>query len=329
MAVLTGKPSDRTPVFPLLMFMASSRTGQTYREYASESSALAEAQINMLENYRVDVVTVCSDAFRLSADLGGELEFPENQPPHLTARLIRNKADLSALKRPDPMKKGGRMRNRIEATETLVKNIGEKALVLGWVDMPFTEACSITGMTEFMGIMYDDSELAHCVLDFLTDIVIDFALAQLVVGTPMIGCGDAAASLISREHFLEFALPYEQRVTAAIKNAGGMSKLHMCGDSSHLLNDLINNGADLYNVDSKVDFGTACKVYGQSCKALKGNLNPVSDLMQATPEHAYNAAKQCIEKARGLKYFLSAGCEVPAETPDEVYFAFTAAAMEN
>jgi MtaA/CmuA family methyltransferase len=329
MAVLQGKTADRVPVFPLLMFMAADRAGLSYREFASNGTALAEAQINIFKNYRVDAVTVCSDAFRVSADLDGDIVFPENQTPYLKNHLVKDKNDLLGLKRPDPMKKTGRMRDRIHAVEILVKHIGKEALVFGWVDMPFAEACDIAGLSEFMMIMYDNPELAHGILQFLTDIVIDFALAQIAAGAPMIGCGDAAASLISKEHFNEFALPYEQKVTEAVRKAGGMTKLHMCGDSEHILEDLVKNGADLYNVDHMVDFKTACTVYGKNEKALKGNLNPVSDLLQATSEHAFEAASRCIGMADGLAYFLSAGCEIPAATPDEVYFAFTEAAGKH
>jgi MtaA/CmuA family methyltransferase len=329
MAVLNGEKADRVPVFPLLMFMASDRAGITYREFVSSASALAEAQINMFENYKVDAVTVCSDAFRLSAGLGGDIELPVNQTPYLKQHLVTDRNSFEHLQKPDPLKKGGRMKDRINAIEVLTKNIGDRALVLGWVDMPFAEACDITGVSEFMMMIYDDPELAHDILQFLTGAVIDFALAQIDAGAPVIGCGDAAASLISREHFLEFALPYEQQVTAAIKEAGGMTKLHMCGDSQRILDDLVTNGADLYNVDHMVDFEKACEVYGKNRKAFKGNLDPVADLMQATPEHAFNAATQCINAAWGLPYFLSAGCEIPAATPDEVYFAFVDAALKS
>ena len=66
--------------------------------------------------------------------------------------------------------------------------------MVGWVDMPFAEACSLCGVTEFMTMLFDNPSLAHRILDFLTDCVIDFSLAQLEVGAPMIGAGDAAAS---------------------------------------------------------------------------------------------------------------------------------------
>ena len=51
--------------------------------------------------------------------------------------------------------------------------------MLGWVDMPFAEACSLCGVQAFMMMIVDAPEAAHRLLAHLTKIVIDFALAQV------------------------------------------------------------------------------------------------------------------------------------------------------
>ena len=200
--------------------------------------------------------------------------------------------------------------------------VGKECLVLGWVDMPFAEACSICGVTEFMLMIVDNSALAHAILRFLADIVIDFGVAQIQVGASMIGAGDAAASLIAPDQYREFVLPYEQRVVDAIHAAGGLIKLHICGNTTHLLQDMIRSGADLFNVDHLVDFQTACSLYGKEGLCFKGNLNPVVDLMQSTPGECRKKCLDRLQAATGLRYMLSPGCEVPAETSDEVFQAF-------
>ena len=138
----------------------------------------------------------------------------------------------------------------------------------------------------------------------------------------MIGAGDAAASLIAPPQFREFALPYEQRVVEAVHAAGGLVKLHICGNTTHLLQDMVRSGADLFNVDHLVDFQTACSWYGQKGVCFKGNLNPVADLMQSTPGECRSKCLARLQAAKGLRYMLSPGCEVPAETSDEVFRAF-------
>ena len=128
-AVLKAEAPDRIPFFPLLMFFAADRAGVPYREYATNHEALVSAQLNMFVNYKVDAVTVCSDAFRLSADLGGDMVFPENQTPYCASPIVKNESDLAALKRPDPGRKGSRMRDRVDAVEKISRAVGDRAMV--------------------------------------------------------------------------------------------------------------------------------------------------------------------------------------------------------
>jgi len=325
LAAIKGQTVDRAPVFPLLMFLAQDRLGITYREFATNGHALAEAQLNARALFGLDAITSCSDAFRITADLGADMVYPEDKPPFAAQPLIRGEPDLPKLARPDVSGPRSRMRDRVRGTQELVNGAGRECLVLGWVDMPFAEACSVCGVTAFMEMLYDNPRLAHTVLERLTEIVIDFALMQLATGAPMIGAGDAAASLVSPAMYREFALPYEQRVVAAAHQAGGLVKLHICGNTTHLLTDIIASGADLFNVDHLVDFATAQRAYAAAHVCFKGNLDPVADLLQATPEACRRKALACLRMAGPARYMLSPGCEVPAATPDDVFRAFCAA----
>jgi MtaA/CmuA family methyltransferase len=322
---IRGDAVDRVPVFPLIMHAAQKRHGISYRQFAGDGNALAEAQLRFHEAFAVDAVTVCSDAFRITGDLGGEVVFPEQSPPYAAAPLVRNAADLTHLRKPDPRRPGSRMADRIASVEQLVRSIGSSCLVCGWVDMPFAEACSVCGVSQFMLLIHDDPPLAHRLLEFLTEIVKDFALAQVAVGAPLIGAGDSAASLISASTYCAFALPYEQRVCTAVHEAGALVKLHICGNTQHLLRDIATSGADLMNVDHMVDLSAARDAYVSVGAAIKGNLDPVADLLQATPERCLERCLECLKITGGYRYLLSAGCEVPAETPDGVLHAFCSA----
>ena len=325
-AALQGRPVDRAPVFPLLMFFAADRAKISYREFASNGAALADAQLQVQQKFGLDAITACSDAFRVSADLGGEMAFPIDKPPFLVHPIVTTSADLDKIGRPNPT--SGRMGDRVDAIRHMVTGAGGSVAVLGWVDMPFAEACAVCGVSEFMMMLIDDPTLAHALLDRLTDVVISFALAQGNAGADMIGAGDAAASLLSPGLYREFALRYEQRVCAAIHEARGLVKLHMCGNTRHLLGSLATCGADLFNVDHMVSLEDARNVYDAHGKAYKGNLDPVSDIMRATPEACRESALRCLAVAKGTRYMLSAGCEIPAETSDEVMRAFCEAPAE-
>jgi MtaA/CmuA family methyltransferase len=320
---IRGQPVDRVPAFPLLMFLAADRLGVRYREYATSGTTLAEAQLAVAERFGLDAITACSDAFRVSADLGGEMGYPEDHPPHLLRPLVTGAADVERLVRrgrPDPSRPGSRMDDRVGAVAGMVRAAGDRTLVLGWVDMPFAEAASACGVQDFLLLMLDEPLVAHRLLDWLTGVVIEFALAQLAAGAPMIGAGDAAASLVSPAAYREFALPYERRVCDAIHAAGGLVKLHVCGDTTGVLEDMATSGADLCNVDAKVDLARAAAVYGSRGVALKGNLDPVA-LIGASPEAVAARAAACLATGSGARYLLGAGCEVPAAVSDEAFRA--------
>ena len=322
LAAIRGQPVDRIPVFPLLMFFAQQRLGITYREFATNGLAMAEAQLAIRARFPIDAITACSDAFRIAADLGAEMVYPVDKPPFASTPLVRTQADIGKLGRPDPCAAGSRMADRVAGARQMADAAGKECLVLGWVDMPFAEACSLCGVTEFMLLLVDDPLLAHRLLDLLSEIVVNFSLAQLQAGIPMIGAGDAAASLVSPDQYRTFALPYEQRVVRAIHKAGGLVKLHICGNTAHLLSDMITCEADLFNVDHLVDFRAACDIYGRAHLCFKGNLNPVADMLQGTPAACERLCFDRLRAAAGLRFMLSPGCEVPAETPDEVFRAF-------
>jgi len=328
-AVLEGREADRTPVFPLLMGFTARQSGHTYRQFAQNGTILAESQVRITEKYPVDVITACSDAFRLSADLGGEIVFPEEKPPHLNRPLIERREDLDKLGIPDMTGAKSRCADRVKAVREMARAVGETHFVLGWVDFPFAEACSACGVANFMYMLVDEPQLAHDILAFLAEAVTHFALLQLEAGAPMIGAGDAAASLVSPQMFAEYALPYERRVVEAIHRKGGLVKTHICGDTRKLMPLIAQNGSDLYNVDHMVSLDEAIRIYGGQGKAVKGNIDPVEAILRARPKQVYASARECINKASaaGAKYFLSPGCEIPPETGEENFRAFCEAAL--
>ncbi len=146
------------------MFLAADRAGLTYREYATDGRALADAQLLVQERFDLDAITVCSDAFRVPADLGGDMAYPEEQTPYLRQPLVTAGTDLAKLGRPDPTVKGSRMADRLLAVSELARAVAGEVPVVGWVEMPFAEACSLCGLTEFMLLLTDDPARAHQVL---------------------------------------------------------------------------------------------------------------------------------------------------------------------
>jgi len=110
-------------------------------------------------------------------------------------------------------------------------------------------------------------------------------------------------------------LPYEQRIFAYIKECGAIGRLHICGNIEPILNDIRLSGADIIDVDYMVDYKTACdafKGYASAC----GNFDPVSVVLQGTPELVEQAVNACVN-AGDETTFIMAGCEIPPNSPHE------------
>jgi uroporphyrinogen-III decarboxylase len=159
MAALKGEPADRVPVFPLLMFFTADRAGLPYREYATNGRALAQAQLLVQQRFDLDAITVCSDAFRVSADLGGDMAYPETKTPYLRTPLVRSAGDVEKLGHPDPANPRSRMGDRVLATSEMVRpwRPGSRA------GLGRHAPCSLLlcGVSQFMLMLQDDPVTAH------------------------------------------------------------------------------------------------------------------------------------------------------------------------
>ena len=131
----------------------------------------------------------------------------------------------------------------------------------------------------------------------------------------MIGLGDAIASLVSPKQYQRFALPYEQRIFAAVTDAGAIPRLHICGDTNHLVADMARSGAAIVDLDWMVDLGRAAETFGENGPAPCGNFDPVQIMLRGTPEDVAAATRACAA-AGGPRHFSAAGCEIPDRTPE-------------
>ena len=100
-----------------------------------------------------------------------------------------------------------------------------------------------------------------------------------------------------------------------IHKNGARAKLHICGNTSALLDLMAESGADIIDIDHLVDLQTAMDKI--SDKALIcGNFDPVSVLLDESVETVKENVRRCLEIGKD-RIIMSAGCEVPKFTPPE------------
>jgi MtaA/CmuA family methyltransferase len=297
-----------------MMILAAHYIGQPLSQYYLDHRVLCEANLAVQEAFDLDIVQTISDPFREAADFGAEIEFPEDGLPLCKAPLLHEPADLSTLVSPDPST-GRRMSDRIAATEALRGQVGGEVPIMGWVEGALAEAADLRGMGSLLMDLYDRPEWLRELLEQCVEVEIAFARAQVEAGADIIGLGDAVASQVSPRMYREFALPYERRIFEAVHEMGALARLHICGDTTRLLPDLVESGADIIDIDWMVDIREVADVFGHG-PAICGNFDPVAVMLQGTPDEVYRATLDCLTLG-GPKSISGAGCEIPDGTPSE------------
>ncbi len=298
---------------PLCMKIGTALLGIPYREAVRDFRVLGRAQMNLAEKCGVEVLSVCSDPVRELADLGAAIVWFDDDPPMAdpTRPLAARVEDFLQLPLPDP-KLPGRMRDRVDGVAELRRLGGNRWPVQGWVEGPMSLAAGARGLTQTIEDMIDDPKLAASLFRFSTDVAIGFARAQVEAGAHLIGIGDAPASLVGPDLYQGLVLPEEQRLIQAIHGMGVVAKLHICGNTSHLLPLIGSTRADLVDLDSKVDLASARAAFPPSV-AILGNLDPVRAVRDSSPARIQEDLAQC-RAAVGDRYVAGAGCEIPADT---------------
>jgi MtaA/CmuA family methyltransferase len=327
LAATEFRPVDTVAVMPMIMRFAARLVDAPYSSYLQDSRVLADAQLLCQRKFGYDYVTVCSDGYREAEACGAELSFSYDTTPKVERPAIETPEDLKGKSVPDP-ETTGRMKDRLDSVRIFREKVGGEVLILGWVEGPFASAAAMCGLEPLLVNMAIDEAFVRDVLEFTLAVGISFAEAQVRAGAEMIGVGDAAASLISPRHYETLALPYETRLIQAIQKAGAKAKLHICGNTSHLLGLMPRTGADVINVDWMVDLKASRDAFGTRV-CLKGNLDPVAWMLQATPEAIFAKCREDVEVGGRTGYILSPGCEIAPETPGDNLRAMIAAAQDT
>ena len=311
-ARINNQPVDRIPNLNILMFFAAKVIGVPYSEYCRDYRKLVHGNIVCMRKYGIDAVSAISDPMRESADMGMEVEFPIDDVPHEKEFLIKEKSDLLKLK-PVPPADGRRMTDRVLAVDLFKKEVGDEFPIIGWVEGCFAMAADLRGVNNFLMDLYEDTEFTTDLLEICLEQAILFARAQIAAGADIIGVGDAIASVAGPFAYQELALQYETRLLQAIREAGGMTKLHICGNTTPFLELLPAAYCDILDLDWMVPMDKAAEMFGD-ITCINGNYDPVSVLLQGNIQDIKSAVTSC-SLIGGKKHTSAAGCEVPKHTP--------------
>lgn len=320
---IRGEKTDHPPFHPIIMRWAAQYVGVKYGEFCLDYRRKCEAMIRCAEDFGIDWVTVMSDPYCEAQAFGVQVEFPEDDLPLERGGWIEDLKDLRI--RPYKTEEHPRLMNRINEIRQFKKLTGDQYFIVGWVEGPVAEFGDLRGLSNAALDFYDEPEAVHRCLDIITDSAIGFITEQVNAGGDCIGIGDAFCSQIGPDLYREFAFRREKRLVDHIHSLGAQAKLHICGNTSCLIPDMIRTGADILDIDHLVpSMAPFAGLLGPG-QVFSGNSDPVSVIQRGTKEMILNCVRRCNEESLG-RCIVSAGCEVPPGTSLENMKSFAAAA---
>lgn len=316
LAALAGQKPDHLACMPITMTFASDILGVKYLHYVQDHKVMAEAQIRTAEMFGFDYVSTISDPTREAADLGSNIQWYEDRPPAILEdeALFADKSVLARVKAPDRIA-GGRMEDRVRGIGLLRERAGSDLFIEGWVEGPCAEAADLRGINRLMLDFSDDPAFVHDLFDFTLALAISFAKEQIAAGADIVGVGDAAASLVGPRIYKEFVWPWEKQLVDAIHANGGKVRLHICGNTRRILEGMGALGCDMVDIDYPAPMDQARLQMGPH-QTLAGNLDPVRDVRNGSPESIAKALESLQQQA-GARWIVAAGCELVRDTPHQ------------
>jgi MtaA/CmuA family methyltransferase len=311
--VIEGSPVDFLPRTPILMQFAAEYIGSHYGEFASDYRFLVRANVECARAFGMDQISAISDPYRETQGFGGTVEFVRDGVPRCPPPL-KGAKDFALLAQPDPLH-SERMLDRVNAVRSFRESCEGEYSILGWIEGPAAEAADVRGVAEFLIDLLDDEPFACDLMDRCVAVGIDFARAQVDAGADTVGIGDAIASQVSPRLYERLIQPREKRLVEAVRAMGAYVKLHICGNTTHLLPGMASLGVDIVDVDHMVSLAQVREILGPAV-TITGNLDPVAMVRFGTPDRIRDAVQRAYEGA-GNPYMVNAGCEIPSGTPPE------------
>ena len=310
--IVFGASREKVLFRPILMHFAADFIQKTYGEFAADYRVLSESNLRCREEFYLDMLGLISDPYRETSAFGAPVEFVPHGVPRCKKLIVQTLEDINQLKNPDVFKEV-RTLDRIKAGELLAKKTQGNIPIIGWIEGPLAEACDLAGIEKMMMQLMMNPDFANRLMDKCMVTAKDFAKAQIEAGCEIIGMGDAVCSQIDTETYNQFVKERHRELIDFIHSLGGKIKLHICGDTNHLLASYADLNLDILDLDWQVDIDEARNVLGKNV-ILGGNINPVL-VQDKTEEEVFQLSCNLVEKYKNERFLLSAGCEITVLTP--------------
>jgi uroporphyrinogen decarboxylase len=274
------QPTDATPVWFMRQagrYMAEYRAVRKQHsllEICKQPRLAAEVTITAAERLGVDAAIIFADLLLPLEVMGVPFRFDAGEGPVIETPL--RSAEQIARLRTDRTAELGYV---AEAVREVARHFGDKLPVIGFCGAPFTLASYMVEgggsrhYIETKKLMHSDPAAWDKLLSSLVTVLAEYASEQVRAGAAALQVFDSWVGCLSPRDYRQFVLPRTRELIARLQQSG-VSVIYFGTETTALLTDVKQTGADIIGVDWRVELDAAWQSIGEDV-AIQGNLDPV------------------------------------------------------
>jgi len=273
------RPTDVRPVW---FMRQAGRYMKQYREIRAKASILeickrpdlaAQVTLQPVEILDVDAAIIFADLLLPVEPMGLKLKFVAGEGPNI-ANPVRTSDDVDSLSisNTDELGYVG------EAIQLVVRQLGGRVPVIGFVGAPFTLASYMIeggpskSFIRTKAMMYRDETLWRRLMGKLVDVLGPFAIAQATAGARAIQVFDSWVGALGPDDYVRYVAPYSRALIERIRTAS-VPVIHFGTGAAGFFRELHAAGGDVMGVDWRVNIDQAWMDISYR-SAVQGNLDP-------------------------------------------------------
>ncbi len=284
-----------------------------------------EITLQPVDQVGVDAAILFSDILVIPQAMGLTVLLEEGKGP-LLPNVVKNKADIDALITTNVEERLGYIMNAIKLIKT---ELNGRVPLIGFAGAPWTILCYMIegkGSKSFdkaKQFCFTEPELAHSLLQKITDITIAYLKAQVNAGADLVQVFDSWSGMLSPADFKIYAQPYLVQIADAVS---GMAPVILFPKGSwYALPELSKTSAAGLGIDWSVTPQMARQMTNNSI-TLQGNFDP-SKLL-APIKQIKKEVKEMIDGFGTQRYIANLGHGILPNVPVDHAKAFVEAVKE-
>ena len=332
--LLRALRGDKTERVPVWMMRQAGRYLPDYLKLKAKYDFFTRVQtpelatqitLQPIDQIGVDAAIIFSDILVIPQAMGLEVLMEEGKGPSLP-KVIQTQADVDAL-----VTEGAAhsLKYVADALSLTKQELNGRVPLIGFAGAPWTLLCY---MVEGKGsktwdkakqFAYTQPQLAHQLLQKITDITIDYLKVQVAAGADAVQVFDSWAGSLSPADFKIFAQPYLLQIADAMQSHAPV--ILFPKGTWYALKDLSNSSASALGIDWCIEPRVAREMTGNNI-TLQGNFDP-SKLLAPIPE-IQKAVKAMIDGFGTHRYIANLGHGIMPNVPVDHAKAFVDAVKE-